>query len=74
MKNTKCIVFNFSKGTKFNTAYYHYKNGQLDLDLKIEEVRSAEPVYGSNVIDFKKRDKKRKSSSCRSGEEPSCTA
>lgn len=57
MNKEKCIVFNFSKGTRVPTAYYHYKNGQLDLDLKIE-VMSTEPEYGTNVLQFKKVQKK----------------
>lgn len=59
MKKEKCIVFDFKKGIRENEAYYHYKNGQLDLDLHIE-VKSPEPVYGSNVIKFKNQDKKGK--------------
>ena len=58
MKKEKCIVFDFKKGKRENTAYYHYQNGQLDLDLKIE-VMSPEPAYGSNVLKFKKQDKKK---------------
>jgi len=58
MKKEKCIVFDFKYGKRENTAYYHYQKGQLDLDLKIE-VMSPEPVYGSNVIKFKKPDKKK---------------
>ncbi len=52
MKKEKCIVFDFKQGKRKNTAYYHYKNGQLDLDLEIE-VMSPEPVYGSNILEFK---------------------
>lgn len=73
MKNKKCIVFDFKKGKREDTAYYHYKNGQLDLDLKIE-VMSPEPAYGSNVIKFRKTDKKSNNKSCKNEEEPSCTA
>ena len=59
MKKEKCILFDFTKGTRVPAAYYHYKNGQLDLDLRIE-VRSPEPAYGSNVLKFKKAVKDRK--------------
>ncbi|MDA3939880.1 MAG: hypothetical protein PF693_11310 [Spirochaetia bacterium] len=57
MKNKKCVVFDFSRGLPEETSYYHYKNGQLDLDLKIE-VKSPEPVYSSNIIKFKGLKKK----------------
>ena len=73
MKIKKCIVFDFTRGKRVDTAYYHYQNGQLDLDLKIE-VMSPEPAYHSNVIEFRQSDKKKKNSSCKKGEEPSCTA
>jgi len=58
MNKEKCIVFNFSKGTRVPSATYHYNNGQLDLDLKIE-VMSPETEYGSNVIKFKNQNKKK---------------
>ena len=73
MKNKKCIVFDFKKGKRADTAYYHYKNGQLDLDLKIE-VMSPEPVYGGNVIEFRKPDKKKKKRTCTKEQTPSYTA
>lgn len=73
MEKEKCIVFDFSKGKRVSTACYHYENGQLDLDLKIE-VMSPEPAYGSNVIEFRKPDKKKKNSTCNKGEVPSYTA
>ncbi|MCK5197237.1 MAG: hypothetical protein KAR21_02745 [Spirochaetales bacterium] len=73
MKKEKCVVFDFSKGIRVGATDNLYKNGQLDLDLKIE-VMSPEPVYGSNVINFRKTDKKRNNKSCKNGEEPSCTA
>ena len=73
MKSKKCIVFDFSKGKRADTAYYHYENGQLDLDLKIE-VMSHEPAYGSNVIEFREPDKKKKNSTCMKEQEPSYTA
>lgn len=73
MKKEKCIVFDFSKGTRVGPAYYHYQNGQLDLDLKIE-VMSPEPAYGSNVIEFRKPDKKSKNSTCTKEQAPFYTA
>ena len=57
MEDNKCVVYNFAKGIREKTSYYTYANGQLDLDLMIE-VRSPEPVYGSNVLDFKYIEKK----------------
>ena len=53
MKKEKCIIFDFSKGKREDTSYYHYHNGQLDLDLKIE-VMSPEPSYGCNILEFNK--------------------
>lgn len=73
MKKEKCIFYDFSKGMRVDTTCTLYKNGQLDLDLKIE-VMSPEPVYGSNVIEFRKPDKKKKNSTCNKGEVPSYTA
>ena len=73
MKKEKCIVFDFRKGKKVDTAYCHYQNGQLDLDLKIE-VMSPEPAYGSNVIDFRKVNKKKKNGTCVKEQVPSYTA
>ncbi len=57
MEKEKCIVYNFSRGTRLYSDYYYSKNGQLDLDLQLE-VKSPEPEYGSNVVIFKKNDKK----------------
>ena len=71
MKRKKCIVFDFAKGKKTDTAYCHYQNGQLDLDLKIE-VMSHEPAYGSNVIEFRKQNKKK--GTCIKEQAPSYTA
>jgi len=73
MKKEKCIVFDFSKGTRVGPAYYHYQNGQLDLDLNIE-VKSPEPAYDSNVIKFKKLANNSKNSTCAKEQEPSNTA
>lgn len=74
MKNRKCIVFDFTKGKRVDTAYYHYKNGGLDLDLKIE-VMSPDSVYGSNVIEFRMPDNKIKNNTCKNKtEEPFFTA
>ena len=71
MKKEKCIVFDFKHGKRENTAYYHYKNGQLDLDLNIE-VLSPEPAYGCNVLEFKKLTKKE--STCTKDHVPTYTA
>jgi hypothetical protein len=75
MKKEKCIIFDFSKGIRVDTTYNLYRNGQLDLDLSIE-VKSPEPTpeYGSNVIEFKKRDKKEKNSTCTKEQVPIYTA
>lgn len=73
MKNKKCIVFDFTKGRRADIAHYQYKNGQLDLDLKIE-VKSPVPAYSSNVIEFRKQDKKSKNSTCTKEQAPSYTA
>ncbi len=64
MKDKKCRIFDFSKGTEIElpVSYYHYKNGQLDLELKIE-VMSPAPVYKSNIIKFKKESSKKKKGS-----------
>ena len=71
MKKEKCIVFNFSKGTRVSTAYSHYKNGQLDLDLKIE-IMSPEPEYGNNILKFKKLSNKK--GTCTKDQAPPYTA
>lgn len=73
MKQEKCIFYDFSKGKRVDTAYYHYKNGQLDLDLTIE-VKSPEPAYGGNVIEFKKLSSKSKNSTCNKKQAPYYTA
>ncbi len=51
MKKEKCIVFDFYQGKRKNTAFYQHRNNQLDLELEIE-VRSLEPKYRSNILDF----------------------
>lgn len=73
MKKNKCIVFDFKHGKRENTAYYHYQNGQLDLDLKIE-VMSPETEYGNNIIKFTKKDKNVKKDSCLKKQLPYNTA
>jgi len=70
MEHKKCVIYNFAKGSKENTDYYSYKNGQLDLDLNIE-VRSPGSVYKSNVLSFKNLKKvKKNDSSMEELEEP----
>ena len=71
MKKEKCIIFDFSKGKREDTSYYHYHNGQLDLDLNIE-VMSTEPSYGCNILDFNKSAKKK--GTCIKKQVPSYTA
>ena len=73
MKKEKCIVFDFSKGKRVDTAYILYRNGQLNLDLNIE-VKSPEPAYGGNVIEFKKSANKSKNSTCMKKQVPYYTA
>ncbi len=73
MKKEQCIFFDFSKGMRVDTAYNLYKNGQLDLDLNIE-VKSPEPAYGGNVIEFKKPADKSKNSTCMKKQVPYYTA
>ena len=73
MKKEKCIIFDFSKGKRADTAYFHYHNGQLDLDLNIE-VKSPEPLYGCKVINFKKSEDNRENSSCANEQLPIYTA
>jgi len=68
MEYKKCVVYNFAKGSKENTNYYSYKNGQLDLDLNIE-VRSPKSVYKSNVLNFKNLKKIKKNDSFREEQE-----
>jgi len=62
MKNEKCIVYDFRQGKKEISVYYNYKDGQLDLGI---EVRSPEPVYKSNILDFNKNGKYEKNGSSR---------
>ena len=73
MEKEKCIVFDFSKGMRVDTTCNLYRNGQLDLGLNIE-VKSPKSEYGSNVIEFKKRDKKDNNSTCTKEQVPIYTA
>ena len=64
MEKEKCIVFDFSQGKRKNPAFYQYKTDQLDLDLEIE-VRSPEPAYRSNILNFNDTNKIKENGSSR---------